>query len=313
MHDIQAHFNRLLGEWVSDESLRAHWREFLHGGAAAPTAPRLPPPPLFKGRTVAGAMIEIRPASDGYDVIVDGARVDHNNVPWHLDPDMRGPVQIGDHACEETFDAPDFTVRALATFCADHGAFPWQWARELLEDGLIDADLAITSRGKRCLERSHPVHEPASHVRNHCVLVADAARARVWALDMDRSGGTAISELVEVAEITNPTLRARNVELVSDSGTGRRGGARTPLHATPDHRDHHRRDLERHFAAQAAEEAVAVSQRYPSCELVVVASPVMLGLLRPALHDLLAGDKLLPERGRRAPVVPVAGLPTAPG
>lgn len=337
MHKIQDHFERLLSEWVADEGLRARWREFLHGGAAAPRTRRLPPPPLFKGRTAAGAVIEIRPATDGYDVLVDGARADHSNVPWHLDPDMRGPVQIGDHACEETFDAPDSAVRALAAFRADHAAVPWQWARELLEDGLISSDLAITSRGKRCLERSQPVHEPASHVRNYCVLVADAARARVWVLDMDRSGGTAISELVDVAEITNPMLRARNVDLVSDSGTGRRGGARTPLHATPDHRDQHRRDIERHFAAQVAEEAAAVWRRYPSCELLVVASPGMLGLLRPAidrqiggngqihlrelardltkltgpaLHDLLAEQNLMPERGRRAPMLPTPGLPT---
>jgi protein required for attachment to host cells len=336
MHDIQDHFERLLIEWVADEGLRARWREFLHGRTTAPKTQRLPPPPLFKGRTDAGAVIEIRPASDGYDLLVDGARVDHSNVPWHLDPDMRGPVQIGDHACEEAFDAPDSAVRALAAFRADHAAFPWQWARDLLKDGLIDLDLAITSRGKRCLERSHPVHEPASQMRNYCVLVADAARARVWVLDMDRSGGTATCELVDVAEITNPMLRARNVDLVSSSGTGRRGGARTPLHSPPDHRDHHRRDLERHFAAQVAEEAAAVWRRYPSCEVIVVASPVMLGLLRPAidrqigangqihlrelardltkltgpaLHDLLAEDKLLPERGRRAPVVPAAGLP----
>jgi protein required for attachment to host cells len=338
MEGIQEHFERLLVQWVVDEGLRAQWHEFLHGRSAAPTTPRLPSPPLFKGRSDVGAVIEIRPASEGYDIFVDDTRVDHSSVPWHLDPDMRGPVQIGDHAYEETFDAPEPAVRALAELRADHAAPPWRWARELLEDGLIDGEFALTPRGKRCLERARPVNEPAPGVRNYCVLVADAARARLWVLDADRSAdGPAIFELVDVAEITNPMLRARDVDLVSDSGTGRRGGARTPLHATPDHRDHHRRDIERHFAGQVAEEAAAVWRRYPSCELVVAASPVMLGLLRPAidrqirvndqihlrelsrdltkltgpaLHDLLAKDRLLPERGRRAPMVSTPGLPT---
>lgn len=338
MHGIQDHFEHLLVEWVADEGLRAQWRTFLHGGAPAPKAPRLPPPPLFKGRTDAGAVIEIHPVADGYDMIVDGARLDHSGVPWHLDPDMRGPVQIGDHACEETFDAPEPAVQALADFLADRAKPPWRWARELVEDGLIDTELGLTPRGERRLQRAHPVNEPAPRARNVCVLVSNAARARVWILDVDREGnGPTTFELIDVAEITNPMLRARDVDVVSDSGTGRRGGARTPLHATPDHRDHRRHDIERHFAAQVAEEAAAVWRRYPSCELIVAASPGMLGLLRPALdhhmrvndnihvqelprdltkltgpalHDLLAEDKLLPARGRRAPLVSTPGLPT---
>jgi protein required for attachment to host cells len=338
LQSIQDHFERLLVEWVADDGLRTRWREFLYGREPAPDSPRLPPPPLFKGRTDAGATIDIRPVPDGYDVIVDGARLDHSSAPWHLDPDMRGPVQIGGHACEEIFDAPEPAVRELTEFLAGRAGPPWRWARELLEDGLIDAALALTPRGKRCLERARPVSEPAPRVRNHCVLVADAARARVWVLDADGGGNApSIFELVEVAEITNPILRARDVEVVSDSGTGRRGGAKTPIHAPPDHRDHRRRDLERHFAAQVAEEAAAVWRRYPSCELIVAASPVMLGLLRPALarqirvtdqvhvrelprdltkltgpalHDLLAEDELLPPRGRRPPVLPTPGQPT---
>ena len=179
--------------------------------------------------------------------------------------------------------------------------------------------------------------QPLDLLRNYCVLVADAARARVLVLDVDdTSVGPAISELVEVAKVANPALRARDTEALSDSGGGRRGGAKTPLRFTPDHRDHRRRDVERHFAALVAEEAAAAWRRYPSCELIVVASPVMLGLLRqeiarqvrakdqlaiheldhdltrltaPMLHDLLADQGLLPGRGRRPPLVPAPGLP----
>jgi protein required for attachment to host cells len=173
--------------------------------------------------------------------------------------------------------------------------------------------------------------------RNFCAVVADAARARVLALDVERPvAGPMTSELVELASVTNPALRAIDSAAVSDSGSGRRGGARTPLHSTPDHRDHRRRDIERHFAAFIAEEAAAVWRQYPSCELVVVAPPVMLGLLRPAidrqlrakeqitikevlgdhtklstpkLHDLLAESTFLPARGRRAPIMSTPGLP----
>jgi protein required for attachment to host cells len=339
MRELDTHFERVLAAWAPDDRLRASWREFLHGHGPVPDEPRLAPPPLFKGRSEVGTVFEIRAAKDGYDIFVDGARSDHSSVPWHLDPETRGPVWLGEHACEEMFDAPHEAIAALTESVAGSGELPWRWARELFEDGLVDPELALTPRGRRCLERARPVTLPPPRARNVCVLVADAARARVLVLDADLAGpGPGISALVEVAELTNPMLRARDVEAVADSGGGRRGGAHTPLHATPDHRDHRRRDIERHFAGRVAAEAAGVWRRYPSCELVVVASPVMLGLLRPAidrhirakdqivlrelardltkltasmLHDALADAELLPERGRRAPIVPTPGLPSA--
>ncbi|HEY5951115.1 MAG TPA: host attachment protein [Kofleriaceae bacterium] len=337
MRELEASFERVLVEWTTEETLRAAWREFLRGRAPAPDQPRLASPPLFKGRTDAGALVEVRPVSDGYDIFIDGARSDHTNVPWHLDPDAGGRVLIGEHECDEIFESPPDAIAALTEFLAGRDEPPWRWARELFEDGVIDPELALTPRGRRRLGRAQRVEQPATSVQNFCVLVADAARARVLVLAVDRTRlGAPIAALVEVADLTNPMLRARDVEAVSDSGTGRRGGAKTPLHATPDHRDHRRRDIERHFAALVAEEAAAVWRHYPSCELIVVASPVMLGLLRlaidrlirakeqinihelardltklsaPMLHDFLAEAALLPERGRRAPLKPAPGLP----
>jgi protein required for attachment to host cells len=336
MRELEAHFERILTEWATNEALRETWREFLHGRGPAPNEPHVALPPLFEGRTDAGTVVEIRAAHDGYDIFVDGARSDHSNVPWHLGLDTRGPVRIGEHACEETFDVPPAAIAALTEFLAGRADPPWQWARELLEGGLIDPELALTPRGRRCLDRMPPAL-PAPRARNFCVLVADAARARVLALAVDRAGvGPATSELVELAALTNPMLRTLDAAAVSDSGSGRRGGAKTPLHSTPDHRDRRRHEIERHFAAVVAKEAAAVWRQYPSCELVVVAPPVMLGMLRPAidrlirakehitlhevasdhtkltapmLHDLLAESDLLPPRGRREPMIPAPGLP----
>ncbi|HEX7842517.1 MAG TPA: host attachment protein [Kofleriaceae bacterium] len=143
---------------------------------------------------------------------------------------------------------------------------------------------------------------------NVCVVVADAARARVLVLE---------SELVDVSEITNPILRARGAPGQSGSGAGRR-------------------DIDRHFAAEIAEEAAGVWSLYPGCELILVASPGMLGLLRPAiarkigprdrvavrelaqdltrlagpkLHDQLAEAGLIPPRGRQGASQSAPGLP----
>jgi protein required for attachment to host cells len=338
LHDLHDHFEHLLGQWVTEPGLRERWREFLRGGGTAPDAPRLRPPPLFKGRTDAGAVVELRPASAGYALFIDGARVDHDETPWHLEPDMRGRVQIGDHACDESFDASQAAVRSLGEFLSGRASPPWQWARELIEDGLIDTELALTPRGRRCLDRARPVEAPPARERNVCVLVADGVRARVFVLDAARDGGgPVITELVELAEIKNPRLRARDVELLSESRPGlRREGPQGPRHAVSDHREDRRREVERQFAARVAAEAAGVWRRYPACELIVAASPRMLGFLRPAierqirakdqiamrdlprdlttlstpmLHDLLAEAELLPARGRRAPLIPAPGQP----
>jgi protein required for attachment to host cells len=340
MRELEHQFERILAGWTADEALGESWRAFLRRRGPAPEGAEVAQPPLFKGRSDAGTLVEIRPVHDGCDIFVDGARSDHSSVPWHLDPETRGPVRIGGHACEETFDAPPAALVTLIESIAGRTDPPWQWARELLEDGLIDPDLALTPRGRRCLDRVRSAERPAARVRSVCVVVADAARARVLVLDVERPvAGPTTSELVELVSLTNPMLRTLDSAALSDSGSGRRGRARTPLHSTPDHRDHRRRDIERHFAAIVAEEAAAVWRRYPSCELVVVAPPVMLGLLRPAidrqlraedqittkevlgdhtklstpkLHDLLAESRLLPERGRRAPILPIANALLAP-
>lgn len=107
-----------------------------------------------------------------------------------------------------------------------------------------------------------------SGARTFCVVVADASRARILVLEPDReTGGTAASELVEVAEITNPMVRARSAAALS----------------------HIRRDMERHFAAEIAEEAAAAWSCCPPCELIVAASPAMLAVLRPAIRARTGG------------------------
>jgi hypothetical protein len=109
--------------------------------------------------------------------------------------------------------------------------------------------------------------------RTFCVVVADASRARVLVLEPDRETGDAsTSELVEIAEITNPMVRARSAGMLSQV----------------------RRDIERHFAAEIAAEAAAVWSSYPPCELIVAASLAMLAVLRPAI---LARIERPAERG----------------
>jgi hypothetical protein len=328
MRDVAQRFDRLLGHWVGDEGLRGAWLRHLHEGAPAPDEPRLASaPPTFRGATEAGAIVDVRASpGGGYDIRVDGALVRHEQVPWHLDPDLVEPVEILGHACREVFAAPDAAVRALAAFAGTPGAEPpWDWARVLVEDGLVSLDFALTPRGRRRLAGVGRIGE-VSAGRRFCVLVADSARARILVI----AGGDADLEptrsaLTEVAALTSPERRARDSELFSDPRPGlRRAGPHGPRHGTDDHRERERREARRRLAELAAAEADAVCRRTGASRLVVAASPAMLGLLRPALdrcsgasplarverardlsmltppaiHDALAQAGLLPPRTR---------------
>lgn len=168
---------------------------------------------------------------------------------------------------------------------------------------------------------TRPVTEPGDGAESGahaiCVVVADASRARVLVLEPDpETGDAAASELVEIAEITNPRVRARSAAGLSFD----------------------RRDIERLFAAEIAAEAAAVWSCYAPCELIIAASLAMLAVLRPAiraqiertterpsgihelardlvklsgprLRDELAGAGLVPARGAPAHRSGLAGWP----
>lgn len=129
---------------------------------------------------------------------------------------------------------------------------------------------------------TEPGDAPVSGSRTFCVVVADASRARVLVLEPET--GDAASELVEVAEITNPLVRAR-------SAAGRHEIRHEIRHQI-------RNEIERHFAAEIAAEAAAVWACYPPCELILVAGPAMLAVLRPAIRARTGGPSGIHELAR---------------
>ena len=335
---IGERFGRLLSHWVPDAAFRQRWTRYLHEGGPPPDAPRIATPPDFMGITDAGSQVEVRMSEDGgYDLIVDGRIESHEAVPWYLDPDMLEPIQIAEHMCRELFNAPPAAVQALAAFLSTPRAEPpWAWARALFEDGLIDANFGLTPRGQRRLGKRAPRPLAAPARSTFGILTADAARARLFVLHMrEGEGAPTLAPLFEVSRMTNPEQRARDSELLSDTRPGlRREGPHGPRHGVSDHREGHRHDAERRFAARIVDEAERVWHANGATRVVLVASPAMLGALRaamksskprswsvrelardltrlaaPALHDVLARDGLLPPRGRLSPVRPVPGRP----
>lgn len=154
---LEAHFERFLEEFVADEGTRVAWRRRLHDGSPAPAEPRPPEDALlFKGRSAAGSVAEVRQRADGdCDVVVDGARLERVAAAKDLaEREIPLTFRIGDQEFREIFEAPGPAVAAVrAYFSGPSGKPPWQYSAALAADGLIDGTFALTPRGKRALAR----------------------------------------------------------------------------------------------------------------------------------------------------------------
>jgi hypothetical protein len=154
--DVRSRFDRLLEEWVPDEETRGAWRQYLDHHGPKPDEPAAIAPRVFLGRNeVSGTTIDVRKARDAHEIWADGVltdRVEAEKDFADTDPGLRFRWNEQDFA--ELFAASDEARQALADFLdATDAAPPWEYAQELLADGLIDVHFALTPRGRRVLAR----------------------------------------------------------------------------------------------------------------------------------------------------------------
>jgi hypothetical protein len=324
-------FESTLVHWVPDEGLREQWRGFFYRGAAAPGEPRFEVAPLFRGRSEDDAVLEVLEADDGgHDLFIDGVLVKHRDVPWHFDVARSGLSVDGEKDFDEVFDVDAAAARALRDYLeTGAGEPPWQWARQLYEEGLVDTDFSLTTRGQRWFSSVAGASLGEGRAV-YCVVVVNAARSRVFVLN--RQQPDAPTSLVEVGDAEHPPARLRDQERFTDSRPGlRREGPHAPRHGVSDRRDSHKRRETQHFMRRVIQKAEEVWDQFERCTVVVVASPRILGALRPllikglryskhrlvelpgdytklpapSLHRRLADLGVLPRPGRQPPRLPM--------
>src|SRR6266516_2683925 len=148
---VRERFDRLLEEWVPDEELREQWREYIHGRQPEPDEPDPIEPLAFQGLTDAGSVVQVRGQADEYQVWVDGSL--QERIAARKDLSVDKPVlhfRWDGKEIAETFDASEEALDALAQYRDDADSSPpWDYASELLADGLIDIHFDLTPRGKR--------------------------------------------------------------------------------------------------------------------------------------------------------------------
>ena len=154
--ELSGRLDRLLEVWVAEEETREAWRAHLHHGGRPPAEPGDSPPALvFRGRSQAGSVAEVRERPDGdCDVYVDGGLVERAELGDDLAHDLPCTLRLDGFEFKEVFDASREALAAAGEYFArPAGPPPWEQARELVGDGIVDTTFALTPRGRRALAR----------------------------------------------------------------------------------------------------------------------------------------------------------------
>jgi hypothetical protein len=151
--EVRRRFDRVLEDWVPEKEFRHAWREHLHHRAPEPPGPPSIRPLVFRGVSEAGSVVEVRGTKDEeLEVRIDGVLT--QRIAGEKDLASTAPslsFRLNDSEAHETFTASAGALDALADYVDDGKPPPWDFAAELLADGLIDVHFALTPRGRRAL------------------------------------------------------------------------------------------------------------------------------------------------------------------
>lgn len=155
LDELQQRFETLLSRWVAEEPARAAWRAFLHEGSAAPSDDLERSPPAYLGTAEHGSQVVVLERRDGaYDIVVDGSRADQAPARFNFGSHRSQRLRLAAQEWRETTGAPPAALEALHRhLAAPEKEPPWEWARALFADGLIDANFSLTARGRRLTGR----------------------------------------------------------------------------------------------------------------------------------------------------------------
>jgi hypothetical protein len=153
MLDGRGRFERILDEWVPNEGLREEWRRYLDEGQPEPSGPPAIEPVVFRGVSdVTGSVAELRGAGEELRVWIDGTlieRIVDDKAFTGIAPEVR--FKLNDVEFHETFAASSESLAALRGFLDGQLPPPWDFAKELLADGIVNVHVGLTPRGHRAL------------------------------------------------------------------------------------------------------------------------------------------------------------------
>ena len=110
------------------------------------------------------------------------------------------------------------------------------------------------------------------------VVVADATRARIYSYEFTYEPEGPSERLHEECDLVDPARQQTSSELFSDRAGSNHSGARG--HSVDDHRQEHKDKLDERFAREIIDRLSGLASSKGPRDLIMIASPRMLGELR---------------------------------
>ncbi|MGF1488560.1 MAG: host attachment protein [Prochloraceae cyanobacterium] len=128
------------------------------------------------------------------------------------------------------------------------------------------------------------------------VAVIDGTKARFFTLESAslpeyQSG----PNLIECNAIFDRAKELQGKELWANTKTGRNRGKGSRSHGYDDRRSNHLNQFELRFAKEIVNQILQLTQRYRSPEIVLVAEPQILGMLREVLYPIITKNLKIQE------------------
>jgi protein required for attachment to host cells len=106
------------------------------------------------------------------------------------------------------------------------------------------------------------------------------------------------ARLLELETLVDPEGELTGKELFADPHSGTNHAGSGASYEYDEHRERHRREVERRFAKRVALAAADFARSHGAQKLVLAAEPQMLGMLRPMLPTALRKEVTLVELAR---------------
>ncbi len=120
------------------------------------------------------------------------------------------------------------------------------------------------------------------------VAVINGTQARFFTLDSAATSEYESSpNLIEHKGLFDSTTGLHDQELWANTQTGRNRGSRVQAHSYDDHRQNHKIEFEKRFANQISKAMLKMIQINQARQLILVAEPQILGMMREAMMDKL--------------------------
>ncbi|MDJ0688439.1 MAG: host attachment protein [Xenococcaceae cyanobacterium MO_188.B32] len=120
------------------------------------------------------------------------------------------------------------------------------------------------------------------------VAVINGTQARFFILDSAASSEYESGpNLIEHKGLSDSTQELHGQELWANTKTGRNRGSNGQAHSYDDHRQNHKLEFEKRFANKISSAMIDLIQANQAKQLILVAEPQILGIMRESMNDSL--------------------------